>query len=219
MAKEILDFQNALLTRRIVARTISSMEHATPEARKEYLHEHPGADPKNHSVKKETESGKGKEKDEGKFDSKAVEKFIKSTHGVANAARKSIEGARRFKKTYDSGNAYKGDKDKAKANGAKIDEAAGDLDIHLSSAIQQAKWALAQTEGSNAPGIKKVREDVSKYIEHSEKTLDKAKESFKTKLEDLGNKHLVDSKLGHMESVADATSTLAGVLSTFKSMT
>jgi len=30
----------------------TAMEHATPESMKKYLHDHPGADPKNHSVKK-----------------------------------------------------------------------------------------------------------------------------------------------------------------------
>jgi len=37
------------------------MEFPTPEARKEYLHEHPGADPANHTVKKQDPKSKGEE--------------------------------------------------------------------------------------------------------------------------------------------------------------
>lgn len=37
---------------------VVAMEHATPEAREKYLHEHPKANPKNHTVKgKDTDSG------------------------------------------------------------------------------------------------------------------------------------------------------------------
>ncbi len=42
------------LTQRVLARHlyVVAMEHASPEARKEYLHEHPNADPANHQVSK-----------------------------------------------------------------------------------------------------------------------------------------------------------------------
>jgi len=39
------------------ARGVVALEHATDAARKKYLKDHPGADPSNHTVKKETESG------------------------------------------------------------------------------------------------------------------------------------------------------------------
>ena len=42
---------------------VVAMEHATPEAREKYLHEHPKADPKNHKVK-EKGTGSGSKSDD-----------------------------------------------------------------------------------------------------------------------------------------------------------
>lgn len=59
-----MDFLAARVARRyttssrVTARFLEAMEHSSPEALKEYLHEHPNADPKNHSVGK----GKGEDK-------------------------------------------------------------------------------------------------------------------------------------------------------------
>jgi hypothetical protein len=62
MSKELIAFKQAILTRRVVARYMSKvgMEHDTPEAMKEYLKDHPGADKSNHTVKKQDDGGEKK---------------------------------------------------------------------------------------------------------------------------------------------------------------
>ena len=49
------------LANRILRRFLQAMEFTTPEHLKEYMHEHPGADPKNHWVKDEGEKEKKEE--------------------------------------------------------------------------------------------------------------------------------------------------------------
>jgi hypothetical protein len=48
------DFEDSIIVQNLVARVIYATEFATPEAREEYLKEHPNADPSNHTVKKQT---------------------------------------------------------------------------------------------------------------------------------------------------------------------
>jgi transcription antitermination factor NusG len=53
--------QRLNMIRRVVARVaseVTTMEFASPEALKEYLHEHPGADPNNHTVKDQKSDSK-----------------------------------------------------------------------------------------------------------------------------------------------------------------
>src|SRR5262252_4919625 len=45
-------FEEALIAQRVADRVMTSMEHNSPEALKQYLHEHPDADPSKHKVKK-----------------------------------------------------------------------------------------------------------------------------------------------------------------------
>jgi len=59
MMNELIEFKFAVMARKVASRYLFAMEHPTPEAMKQYLKDHPNADPANHSVKKE-------EKDEGK---------------------------------------------------------------------------------------------------------------------------------------------------------
>ena len=70
-------FEDAVIARNVVARLKGAMEHATPEALKKYLHEHPDADPSNHRVKKQ-EGGGGQSKGElhGKYPDHVVEKQL-----------------------------------------------------------------------------------------------------------------------------------------------
>lgn len=58
MSLELRNFQDALIARNVVARFKRAMEFSSPEALREYLKEHPNADPKNHHVKKQ-EGGSG----------------------------------------------------------------------------------------------------------------------------------------------------------------
>ena len=61
--KAVRAFEQGLMTRRVASRF--AMEHATPEARDKYLHEHPKAEPRNHTVKKD-EPSKSKAEPESK---------------------------------------------------------------------------------------------------------------------------------------------------------
>lgn len=56
----VIDFQQALLKKRIASKFAErfGMEHPSDDARKQYLKDHPNADPKNHTVKK-TDGGGG----------------------------------------------------------------------------------------------------------------------------------------------------------------
>lgn len=65
-------YQDAVIIRNVVARVKEAMEFPTEKARRKYLHEHPDADPKNHTVKKPS----GKEK---KPTSQAEESLKKRT--------------------------------------------------------------------------------------------------------------------------------------------
>lgn len=57
----VIDFQQALLKRRVASRFAErhGMEHPSDDARKQYLKDHPNADPKNHTVKKTDGGGSG----------------------------------------------------------------------------------------------------------------------------------------------------------------
>jgi len=70
-------FQDAILVRRLIARMRTSMEHSSPEAMKEYLHEHPGADKSNHHVRKKDEKSKAKEETSSSPGRKSKDLFSK----------------------------------------------------------------------------------------------------------------------------------------------
>jgi hypothetical protein len=78
--------------RRYIERT--GMEHPSPEARKEYLHEHPNADPGNHTVVEKGDKG-GEKKDEG--GKKSLKDRLKSLSGKARTfLDKADESVRQF---------------------------------------------------------------------------------------------------------------------------
>lgn len=59
------------VTNRVVARFMLATEHPSEEARRDYLKNHPGADPKNHTVKKDDGGGKKAPEGGGDLKSKA----------------------------------------------------------------------------------------------------------------------------------------------------
>lgn len=80
-------FQDAILVRNVVARATQAMEHATPEALKKYLHDHPDADPKNHTVKKP-------KSDSSKKDLADAEKTVGQADRNVARLRKVLNGRR-----------------------------------------------------------------------------------------------------------------------------
>lgn len=108
----LADFQDALMARR-VARRFMAFEHDSEEARKKYLHDHPGASPSRHTVKnqKSKPSNKLKGSDPKKAEAASVKskaRSQKATKLVGDLKRlqkqtdDAKKGAReKFDRTYD----------------------------------------------------------------------------------------------------------------------
>lgn len=69
------DFQDALRARRVAARFLVAMEHPSEEARRNYLKDHPKAEPSQHTVKKTDKPSGG-----GGGDAKGVHKMMDALH-------------------------------------------------------------------------------------------------------------------------------------------
>ena len=63
-------FQRELMVRRVASRFVEAMEHTSPEALRDYLREHPGADKSKHTVKKPERAEPSKDKPEEKSEGK-----------------------------------------------------------------------------------------------------------------------------------------------------
>lgn len=59
---EYLKGKEAGLLFRVASRHLEAMEHSSPEALKDYLHDHPNADPKKHHVKEKSKEDDFKDK-------------------------------------------------------------------------------------------------------------------------------------------------------------
>lgn len=109
MIDPLRNFQDALLKHRVVARFLAktAMEHATPEAMRSYLHDHPDADPKNHKVKKD--KGGGGSTGDTSADSSKAESRSKETgklHDEMKSLKSKVENAdpsakKKFDRAYD----------------------------------------------------------------------------------------------------------------------
>ncbi len=107
-------FETAILVDRVVNRHLArvAMEFSTPEARKKYLEEHPGADASKHTVKKEEKGGgKGKGRNvapaaqaatKAKARSEGVNKAHEDMKSLLGKVENADSGARKkFDKAYD----------------------------------------------------------------------------------------------------------------------
>ena len=105
------EFVEAVIVRNIVARFVArvGMGHATPEALKKYLKEHPNADKANHTVEKpgeiSSEGGSAVAESEGKKGQKRFEEN-KKTLSDMQALKKKVENAdsgaaKKFDRAYD----------------------------------------------------------------------------------------------------------------------
>ena len=114
-----------------------AMEHATPEALKKYLQEHPKADPKRHKVK-ESNPGKG-DTDEGNFSDlpEDMSKYTRSQHQkVVNwLAKKPTKDLRKRQDLLNSQieKAYTSKDDKALSNLRVMEK-------HLTEAIDKREF-------------------------------------------------------------------------------
>lgn len=105
MSDSLQDFKTAVSARKVVARYILAMEHATDEARKKYLQSHPKADPKKHTVRHKTPMQMGRS-DKARWNS-----MLSATKGLKEVGEKAISGDeeavkevhKRFKAIYEGG--------------------------------------------------------------------------------------------------------------------
>lgn len=128
---DLREFQDALLVRNIVAKTVRAMEHSSPEEMKKYLHDHPNADPKDHKVAKPGGGGKGEST--GKPSPADAKKALKSSI----EGEKSKAKMNRLRDQFDRMTSYKhNDPAKAKEVSAKLTE---EGKKHLSNAEESLK--------------------------------------------------------------------------------
>jgi len=96
-----------MTTRRTLLRVVArfqmqlAMEHSSPEELKEYLHEHPQADPANHTVTKKEEHGGGDEHDAPK------KSWKERLQGLGAKAKKFYEDAPAGVKQFFTDDAYR----------------------------------------------------------------------------------------------------------------
>jgi len=161
--KEALDgFRVASLTRRVAERFAT--EFPTEKARKKYLQDHPDADPKNHTVKKD-EGGGGKKSELYKHS----ESGKKHYDAIAREAKKvrNLDGEKAqeaLQKVTNSGNALH---DVAvqvhkKLQGLK-GNAASDEFGHLKKSLGKLEEALESAKDGSMPGF-----SASKVLEAAE---------------------------------------------------
>jgi phage shock protein A len=158
------------------------MEHSSPEALKEYFHEHPNADPKNHHVEK---SDKGSAKSKS-----TVQQFTKSTELLYDTVAKMKDQISKLQGTFEKAVGYHGDKEKAQKAAEKINYAYQHATGSAETALHHAQSALNLAKSMGADSLNVQR--VEKYLEETKKTLDEAKAGNSSK----------DIKGDHSESLA-----------------
>jgi hypothetical protein len=164
--KATAEFQHTLLSRRVASRF--AMEHATPEAREKYLHEHPNADPANHKVEKGEDKGSGegaKKEEKGKAEPSLQneDKTRKTVNRHDEHASNSINKLRKM--TDQMRNAY-GDPAKAKQVAKKFtDEHSKFLDLGQKVFDEVQEFSDRNIDHLSAPEkhfFKSITEDATK---------------------------------------------------------
>lgn len=116
--RQLIDYARSHQPSRVrlakVLRDISvrvAMEHATPEALKSYLRDHPGADKGNHTVKKHDSTGRADGPDSGSISSKEVSSAIEAGTKSLKLNPATHKGLRDLNKAIERGTATKRDRD------------------------------------------------------------------------------------------------------------
>lgn len=92
LIKAAREFQAAITRRRVVARFVEryGMEHPSEEARKNYLKDHPNAEPRNHTVQKSNGGGGGSASATGQLTSQ-MSAMVKKIDGIDAGSKSSVE--------------------------------------------------------------------------------------------------------------------------------
>lgn len=172
----LIEFQDALIVRSIVARV--AMEHSSPSEMKQYLHDHPGADPKDHHVKKQ-EGGGGAGKSKGDLDEGPAQAEGKKAEARMEDVKKSYSEMRDLKKKVDDGNPVAKKKferaydkllesgEKSHASAMKLLDKYGDAAKNMSGKEKKGMESALEALGNAASrwGLQKHRHHSAKYTE------------------------------------------------------
>ena len=193
--QEVAAKDDAALVVRVASRFLprTAMEHSSPEELKKYLHEHPGADPKNHSVKKEHGSGSGgpakggdasseahKAKARGSETTKHFDEMKALKTKVENAdptAKKKFDRA--YSKLFENG-------ESASKDASKLLKKFDHLDEHsqAGAAVKMLHHAVSQWEQERAPHALASGKLTHEKFRQAEQTASYAKQ-VDDKIEDL----------------------------------
>lgn len=174
MDSRLRSFEDALIVRNVVARTLTAMEHATPEALKKYLHEHPDADPKNHRVKQQGGGGSGDhgaEAESSKSKSRAAE--VGKHYGDMKSLKGKVDSAdptakKKFDGAYDK--IYAGGESAAKAGQKLVKQLSSVKGEQQGAAVKMLQHALQAWEGNRSDHVRAKGEFASKKLQQADQT-------------------------------------------------
>jgi hypothetical protein len=163
-------FQDAVIVRNVVARARSAMEFPSEKARKNYLREHPDADPSNHTVKK-NQGGAGKEETGGK---PPIKQMVQDTKRLSDTVTKMSDQLGKLQKSFDTAVHSKGGAERAKTLGDKINNAYSHAVMSAETSFTHAESAIniARKHGASEDEIGRVEsilEDARKAVAGSKK--------------------------------------------------
>jgi len=166
MTTSLEAFKTSLMAQRVASRFAT--EFPSEEALKDYLHEHPGADKSKHTVKKDD----GEEKGKGK---PPIENYLKNIKRHSESVGKSSDQMKKLKEQFENATGYKGDKDRAKRIGEKINNCYHDVLLGTDTALNHAQSAvnIARKHGANEDDISRLEA----AIDDAQKKVKKVKES------------------------------------------
>ena len=173
MDSRLRSFEDALIVRNVVARTLSAMEHATPEALRKYMHEHPDADPKNHTVKKPSDGGGSgnHEAEASKSKSRAAEvdkhyEAMKGLKGKVDSANPTAQ--KKFDAAYDK--IYAGGESAAKAGQKLVSQLSSVKGEQQEAAVKMLQHALRNWEGNRSDHSRAKDEYAHKKLQQADQT-------------------------------------------------
>jgi hypothetical protein len=162
---------------RVAARYLrKGMEFSSPEALKEYLHEHPNADRSKHRVKKPESESKGPEEKPEKSDDSGsgkgkppIKNLVQNTKRLSDTVTKMRGQLQKLKKTFDKATWSKHEPERAKQVAEKINNAYSHAFGAAETTLTHAQSAinLARKHGGDEGDIDRMeamRDDLEKAV-------------------------------------------------------
>jgi hypothetical protein len=213
-------FRNHQMAKRLAAKLFGkvgtvAMEHSSPEEMKKYLHEHPGADPKNHTVKKPGggEGGGGAAK--GGEMQQHVGHLAKSLKQQTEHSFKMGEQAKKLYAAFDKATGDRHGKEKAQQVAEKLNQAHHSALTSADVAIThgQSVINLAKKHGGDSKVIGHIENDLQAVEKHVKEMKERGplKGEFHERMQagsmskDMGELHM---KMVHLQADVDLLSKL-----------